>query len=410
MNNIDINKIIDNLDNWFENNNYRGYDIYDVWDNKIFHKLLHNKPLFVRKVIRKVISWTVFLFPDIILSLSKRPPNINAKAMGLLLKAYCNLYKLRNNDTYKVKAINIAKWLEDNACKEYSGLSWGYPFNWSSTKFIPKNTPSSVVSTIIGDGLYSLFKLTEDDKYLNMCIAICDFILTELNIDKIDNSTICFSYTPLDNDHVHNANLFCAEFLLRIGIEIKDENMIKIGKMAVNYFLRGQKDDGSVKYWGDENMRNLKFSRSSIDHYHIGFEIRCLWSIALMTCNSTIKNAYKKHYEYYKKCLIDPPRVFLFPYKQYPINIHACSEAILCNSIIEGGKYTNDIWFEKMVEWINVTVLDDDGLYIFEIRNVLGLHIKHKYKYFRWSQAWMFLALSEYLLAKGFKDEKNCCC
>jgi len=58
------------------------------------------------------------------------------------------------------------------------------------------------------------------------------------------------------------------------------------------------------------------------------------------------------------------------------------------------------LWLEQVVEWINNTMIDDDGLYIYEIRNVLGFKIKHKYKYFRWNQAWMFLALSEYLLAK----------
>jgi len=400
LNYNDLNIIIDNLDKWFENNHYQGYDIYDVWDNKYFHKLLNIKPLFVRKIIRKILSWAIYLFPNLIINLSKRQPNINAKAMGLLLKSYCNLYQLRNNEKYKVKAITIANWLEQNSSKGYKGLCWGYPFNWSSNKFIPRYTPSSVVSTIIGDGLYSLYNITDDIKYLNMCIAICDFLLNELNIDKIDNSTICFSYTPLDNNHVHNANLFCAEFLIRIGSKIKNEDLFKTGIMALNYFLRDQGDNGSIKYWGREDRQNLRFSRSLIDHYHCGFEIRCLWSIASMTHSNDVQEAYQEHYKYYKENLLDPPRVFVFPNRQYPINIHACSEAILCNSIIEEGKYTKELWLEQVVDWINNTMIDDDGLYIYEIRNVLVLKIKHKYKYFRWNQAWMFLALSEYLLAK----------
>jgi hypothetical protein len=36
--------------------------------------------------------------------------------------------------------------------------------------------------------------------------------------DEVDEDKICFSYTPIDNFHVHNANLFSASALFMISL------------------------------------------------------------------------------------------------------------------------------------------------------------------------------------------------
>jgi hypothetical protein len=65
-----------------------------------------------------------------------------------------------------------------------------------------------------------------------------------------------------------------AEFLIKVGKEISDEQFIELGSKAVNYALSEQNKDGSICYWGKDQD-----NQCHIDHYHSGFEIRCLYSI-----------------------------------------------------------------------------------------------------------------------------------
>ena len=49
----------------------------------------------------------------------------------------------------------------------------------------------------------------------------------------------------------------------------------------------------------------------------------------------------------------------------------------------------------NMIEWIDQSMKDKDGLYIYEVNSILGIKIRNTFKFHRWSQAWMFLALTE---------------
>ena len=403
-------KIISAIDKWIQQNEYYGYDIYDLYDNIFFTKLITNKSLIIRKILRKIISWFIRFFPSLTIIVTHKKKNINPKAMGLLLKAYCNLYQTSKDEYFLSKAIEISDWLVSNISKGLNGYGWGYPFNWSGSKYFPKFTPSSVVSTVVGDGFFALYKLTNNEKYIGICNEICNFLINDLNIDKIDKNTICFSYTPIDNNHVHNANLFTSEFLIRIGKELNIQQYIDLGKKAINYTLKEQKSNGSILYWGKQDSKRMKLSHSKLDHYHSGFEIRCLWKISKMLNDKDIYNAYRNYYEFYKQNYIGIKEIYLIPLKKYPINIHGCAEAIICNVIIEDGKYANEKWLINIIEWINNTMLDKDNLYIYEINKFLCFKIKTRFKFLRWSQAWMFLALTEHLKAviENNYEEKNC--
>lgn len=399
-----IVKQLEHLDKWFENNDYQGYDIYDLFDVKLFHNLITNKPLIVRKINRKVIQHFINLFPNFIIKIFDIKKNINPKAMGLLLKGYCNFYKITSQDIYKNKAIKIASWLLNNKSAGLRGYGWGYPFNWSGSKFIPKYTPSSVVTAIVGDGLYNLFKITNDLIYIDACKNICNFFIYDLNIDKIDKEKICFSYTPIDNDHVHNANLFASEFLIRIGKEFSEKKFVDYGIKAVNYTINEQNSDGSIFYWGIQDNRFLKFTFSKIDHYHAGFELRKLWCIMNLLNETKIKISFDKYYTFYRNNLIGNKFFYQRPQKTNPINIHSCAEFIICNSIIYNGINLESKWFKEIFNKICNEMLDKDGLFKFEVRKYSIFKIQNKFKFFRWSQAWMFLALSEYLFAKKVNE------
>jgi hypothetical protein len=342
-------------------------------------------------------------------ALFKIKPNLNAKSLGLILKSYCNLYQHTQDEEYIKKAEGLAASLLKIQSKGYKGVSWGYPFNWTSKTFVPKNTPSSVVTCIVGDAFYSLYKLTNNNSQITVCSDICFFLITELNIDTIDSERICFSYTPCDNNHVHNANLFTAEYLIRIGTEINNPEYIEYGIKALNYSLGEIKKDGSLSYWGNSDIKHLKYTLSANDHYHTGFELRCLESVSRNIAISGLKTKIEAYYKYYLNNYVGETEIFLRPKMKFPFNIHACSEFIILNSFFL--KYNFGISKEKYLRistlLVNTMLDPKDNLFIYEIDKIGFIKIKCKYKFLRWSQAWMFLALTELLRHSIIQEHNN---
>ena len=186
--------------------------------------------------------------------------------------------------------------------------------------------------------------------------------------------------------------------MIRIGEEINNNQFIELGQKASNYTKSEQNTDGSISYWGGSDKKFRKYSFSNMDRYHSGFEIRMLYKIARLLNDNEIMEAYKRYYSFYKKYFINKFIINYRPNKKYPIDIHSCSEAIICNSTIENGLFSNESWLYDILEWINEKMLDKNKLYIYQIRKILIFEYKVKIHFLRWGQAWMLLALSEFLL------------
>lgn len=197
-----------------------------------------------------------------------------------------------------------------------------------------------------------------------------------------------FSYTPVDNFHVHNANLFIAESLIRVGNEVNENEFIQMGIKAMNYTLNKQNPDGSFYYWGppDEDAGH-------IDHYHTGFVLRALYSIYRITGDRRLFARIEKCYHHYLEYLFENKMIpKLTPDSKYPINIHSCAEAILCLSILIDDFPEGSEILESTLLWTIANMQDKRGYFYYMMlpKNTI------KIPYIRWAQAWMFLALSTY--------------
>jgi hypothetical protein len=389
-----ITNSIELLNCWIEKNGWEGYDPYDLKSipylvelerlernatipqkiiRKILFELRHNKPYFARKILRV-----------------KR--RINAKGMGLFSSAYLMIYQELGDEALLKKALECAEWLKKNYNTEYPGMSWGYPFDWRSYVFIPEGTPSGVVTSVVGDAFWRLYNYTEDIEYLHICKKICYFFIKGLNIDCIDTEKICFSYTPLDRTHIHNANLFVADFLFKIGLEDENGKFINLAHKAVNYTINQINKNGSLFYRG-RDQTDVKH----IDNYHSGFEIRTLFSIYKLTQRGDVLKSFQRYLTYYLGIFFQNETIPKFtPISLYPINIHSCSESIICLSILARTFPICKPYLEKVYNWTLQNMRNRDGSFIYEIRYEKKLK-RIKIPYIRWSQAWMMRALAEYL-------------
>lgn len=414
MNDFDRNHVKDTLfrlEAFMAAEKYAGFDPYDVKGSKTYMWAFSiPRTPFYRNLQRKLVLAPLVIgesyFPKIFRWLFAIRPCRNAKGIALIAKGYLNLYALTGEENWKAKAIELLDWLLANQSNGYPYPCWGYPFDWDGGVVVPANTPASVVCVAAFDAFWQAWLITKNIEYLQTCSGICRFFLDNLNITIIDDETICFSYTPLDNFQVHNTNLLVADCLLRIGSTTNDQELISFGLKAANFAIKEQNPDGSIYYYG-RAQNHLNPCR--IDHYHSGFEMRCLYNIWLTTGDDVYKKALDKYYMYYKNNLVQYAGSSAFPNMYpdvlYPINIHSCAEAILLNATLAKDFESARKLLIQFVGPILQRMITRKGYFKFLIRKTGPLELHSNISYMRWGQAWMFLALSEALLAtKGSAD------
>ena len=395
---LDKSKIIlsiDELDQWIEKNGWSGYDPYDIKEINFVKRItdLGNKN-FMMEIVREVIFEIFYTFPITFRKIFNIKPKVNAKAMALFSKGYLDLYLLTKEKKYLNKSALCLKWLENNNSQVETGIGWGYPFDWQTKVLIPKNTPNGIVTTAAGDAFWSWYKFTGKNEYLEICRDICKF-LVKLPIDNISKNQICFAYTPLSENHVHNLNLFVAEYLIKIGNEIKKKEWVELGMKAVNYTIANQYEDGSFDYNGPPEKLK-KFS----DNYHTGFVMRMLHSIWKLTEREDVFRSLKKCYIHYINNFFEDNKIPKFlPNRKYRIDIHSCAESINCLCQLAETFPAGIKIAENVVSWTINNLQDKDGYFYYGFlkSRFIGKPFLSKIAYLRWGQAWMLKGLSNFL-------------
>ncbi len=394
----DADRAFDALDNWITDNGWAGYDPYDVkgqdwyvrmfgWQNWPSRKLRSALALIERRLppagLRRVL---------------RVPKAINAKGMGLLANAYLIHSEASSDGTSRAKADAILGWLAENPSEGYPGICWGYPFHWQSRVFLPRGTPSVVVTATVGDAWLRHYETTNSGRSLEILEGIAEFITRGLNRPVDDEDRLCFSYTPLDDFKVHNANLFAAAFLAKFGRITGNEDCLQLALRSVGYALDEQNDDGSFYYWGSEPP-------TVVDHYHTGFVLRHLHTVLRCTDAQHIAKPLQRAYDFYLDRLFDPDGAPRFtPNARFPIDVHSCAEALLCiNQLAQsfGGRQA----LEPTFRFIQENMLSDGGWYYAGLRSRAGKVHPVRIPYLRWGQAWMLLALASIAATTGSGTE-----
>lgn len=394
-------KIIEKLVFYVQKNKYKWYDPYDIKWTKYYNVLSRYNFLW------KILYLLEYNFWFEIRKIFRIKKTLNNKALGLFIRSYCMMYNKTKNEKYLNYAINVYEILIKNGSKWYKWLCWWYPFDWQSKIFIPMWTPSIVVTSFCWQWILDLFEITKNEKYLNDAIQISKFILKDLNIFE-KNNTICFSYTPIDNYQVHNANLLWANFLSRLSNITNNSELKKYAFKALNFTLNEQLNDWSFYYWSLEQEPRW----SMIDNYHTWFVLECIYEIAINLWQlEEYKNKLKKWLEYYKNNLIYNDIPILTKDKALPINIHSISQSLITFSKLEKIENNKEL-LNKIFNFTQKNMYDKKRWYYYykinkfnwldksnksiggKIKNLLLFNKVDKTPMMRWGLAWMLLALS----------------
>jgi len=376
---MDVTPCLERLGQYIESADYAGYDPYDALNSPVLSALS-----FRQKYLR--IGWMQVMrrLPLNIRPLLMIKKGHNPKALGLFLWGYSKLSKIHGYNIYRPQVRRLLDLL-DTCRSDCTGHGWGYNFDWQSRAFwIPKYTPTIVNSSFIGHALLDTWKITGEQRALDMAIPIKDFILNDLKRTK-DKKSFCFSYTPVDQLVVHNANLLGASLLIRLYDETGDNSLREIALQSLDWSMNRQCQDGSWPF-GDTSYQQW------IDSFHTGFNLQAIRYFLAVGEAEEHHKAYEKGVRYYaENFFLDDGTPKYYNDKTYPIDIHSPAQAIAFFSG-EGEHYQE--LNNRILQWMLMNLYDKRYGYFYFRK---GPYFTNRIPYMRWGQAWAFHALTTYL-------------
>ncbi|NUM81965.1 delta-aminolevulinic acid dehydratase [bacterium] len=388
----DITTAFSDLEKYIEKESYKGYDCYDALNSPVLSALSFNV-----KKLRIAYIQALKISPINLRPLLLIPKGFNPKGLGLLLSASSKLYQATGDKNYLKKLEFLANLLQKLASAGYSGKCWGYNFDWQSRVFfVPKSTPTIVNTSYIAHAFLDAFEATNNQQYLDIARSTCDFILNDLNHTEEDGA-LCFSYTPIDRLKVHNANILGGALLARVFSFTKESRLAEYASRSVVYVMRYQQPDGS---WFYAETKIQKW----IDSFHTGFVLESLDRYMRGVNDASYESNLKKGYEFFiMNFFLKDGIPKYYHNKTYPIDIHSAAQGIVTLTALKRLHPKSDEILENLISWVIKNMQNKKGYFYFQRRRFFT----NKISYMRWSQAWMYHALAQYLTSYGILNHQG---
>jgi len=383
---IEIDFIINKLVEHIEYEKFKGFDPYDLLNSSYNLNIL---PHFLQFFLSQ-INKNSFLNLRKILKIS---PNYHTKGMGLLLSAYCNLYKMTKEERHLNTCDIIFRWLIEKR-KTYNGnLCWGFDYSYVNRYGkIENGFPTIIHHSYIVEALEKYYQLTGSKEAKEVILLSDSFIINQLPINNYDDG-ICFGYYPGANGCCYNASMHAAATLALINKYKVNQNYLVLVEKAVNFIISKQKENG---VWFYSFINDSLKEKKQID-FHQGFIIESLLKINDYTSkeySDFIIPSVEKGLEFYSNYQFDDFGRSYYRYPQkYPIDIHNQAQGIItfAKASSSNKKYLD--LAQKILAWTIENMFDEKGFFYYQKYPLAT----NKIPYIRWGQAWMLFAISEYL-------------
>jgi hypothetical protein len=389
---MDIRNSFTSLKNYCEFEEFKGWDPYDGLNSKIFQAtpLKHwdlARLAWIQGFKRSPINLRKFFMV---------PKQHNAKGIGLFLNGYCNLYRLAENgitdygskDELLVRILELADLLLLLQNKNFSGACWGYNFDWQARRLFlfPAHTPTVVATSFCVTALLSAYEITRNQSYLDTALSSGEFVLKDLNRTRY-GSGFLFSYSPLNgNNTVFNASLLGAKVLSLLYRYNKSEHYKLTAEIAVRTAVEAQNGDGSWIY-------GMLPVQSWIDSFHTGYNLDAIQTYQDFTGDTQFNESITKGFHYYvSNFFLSDGTPKYYHDRIYPIDIH-CPGQLFVNLSVNGHFARNEKLAASVFSWVTKNMQDPKGFFYYQLKRGMS----SKISYMRWSNAFMFNALSYYL-------------
>ena len=386
------------LKSYCESEHYKGWDPYDGLNSKVFQAL----PFFKNSAVCRLAVIQGFKRSPINLRrIAGVPKEYNAKGIGLFLQGYCNLLKIvRNNPALATdlgieteliaKIREVADLLMSLQSKgDYHGACWGYNFDWQARRLFlfPKYTPTVVATNFCATALMEAYKATGEQHYLDTALTAAEFVKEDLHRYQCEEGFL-FSYSKLPgNDTVYNASLLGSRLLSYCYKYTGKEEYRELAEASVKACCKGQREDGAWVY-------GLLPVQCWVDSFHTGYNLDGLIAYEEQTGDTKYHNYIEKGFDFYIKTFFEPdgtPKYY--DNQMYPIDIHCPGQLFVTLSRLHKFEENKDL-AEKVLDWTIRNMQDKKGYFYYQLKK----SISSKISYMRWSNAFMFCALTYYLL------------
>ncbi len=390
-------KFFEKLRSYCEVEEFKGWDPFDGLNSKVLRTIL---PLKHSAILRLIVIQLFKRNPVNLRKVLLVPKQYNAKGIGLFLQGYCNLLKMVTEDSEREKEFGnkeellqkvyfLADLLLELRSEGYHGSCWGYNFDWQSRRLFlfPAYCPTVVATSFCASALFEAYELTKKEKYLEVALDSANFILKDLHLDEYKGERM-ISYSPLHgNDLVSNASLLGSKVLAYCYKYTGNEEFLQVARSSVMACCKGQNEDGSWTY-------SQIPPKLWIDSFHTGYNLDGLIAYEEQTGDKTFHENIEKGFDFYiKNFFLEDGSPKYYHNKQYPIDIHCPGQLFV--TLHRLHKYEEYGWLaEKVLRWTIEHMQDQKGFFYYQLKK----GISSKIPYMRWSNAFMFYAMSYYLL------------
>lgn len=392
------------LKNYCETEGFKGWDPFDGLNSKVLKKIL---PLKKSDIMRLIVIQGFKRCPWNLRPLFGVPKDYNAKGIGLFLQGYCNLVTLveQHPDLQKdlgtkeellAKVNDLAELLISLRSKGYHGSCWGYNFDWQSRRLFlfPAYCPTVVATNFCATALIDAYQITGKKDYLDVALDSANFILSDLHHDEYLGEKM-ISYSPLQgNDFVSNASLLGSKVLAYCYKYTGNEKYLEVARSSVKACCSGQREDGAWTY-------SQVPPKLWVDSFHTGYNLDGLIAYEEQTGDTDFHKNIERGFDYYiKHFFSEDGSPKYYDIQQYPIDIHCPGQLfVTLHRLNKFDEYKS--LADKVLAWTLKNMQDPKGYFYYQLKK----GISSKISYMRWSNAFMFDALSYYLLSVYCKDK-----
>ena len=390
------------LKSYCETEDYKGWDPYDGLKSKVANALL---PLKHSAILRLCIIQGFKRCPVNLRRIAMVPKEHNAKGIGLFLQGYCNLYKMIEKKGVAFKELGTTdevlrkiRYLADLLLQmrsdkmfpgKFHGACWGYNFDWQARRLFlfPAHTPTVVATNFCATALMEAYEVTHDKRYLEVALSAARFIIEDLHRSEYKDGFL-FSYSKLPgNDTVFNASILGSRLLSYCYKYTGNETYKQLARKSIVACCAGQEEDGSWRY----GMLPVQKWR---DSFHTGYNLDGLIAYQENTGDNSFDENIAKGFDYYiNHFFLDDGTPKYYDNQTYPIDIHCPGQLFVTLSRLHKfGAFRQTA--AKVLQWTIDNMQDPNGYFYYQLKPGMS----SKIPYMRWSNAFMFSALSYYLL------------
>lgn len=378
---------------------YKGWDPFDGLNSRVLNKLL---PLRHSAILRLVVIQGFKRCPWNLRPLLKVPKDYNAKGIGLFLQGYCNLYRIVEKHPELSRQLECCNGISDRITElsnllinlrseGYHGACWGYNFDWQSRRLFlfPAYCPTVVATNFCATALIDAYEVTGNKEYLNVALDSANFILNDLHLDEYEGEKM-ISYSPLHgNDLVSNASLLGSKVLAYCYKYTGSERYLEVSRSSVAACCKGQRDDGAWTY-------SQIPPKLWVDSFHTGYNLDGLIAYEEQTGDKSFHDNIERGFQYYiSNFFNEDGSPNYYDNQQYPIDIHCPGQLLVTLHRLHKYEEYQEL-AEKVINWTIENMQDKKGYFYYQLKK----GISSKIPYMRWSNAFMFYAMSYYLLDK----------